>query len=278
MLAGALCISAGSAFIKLAGDRLPVMEVVFARSFFMLFYCVILARRAGVKVTGHDKRFLFLRGLLGFGAYVCIFYAVIHMQLADALVIVYSFPLIVPFMAAVFLKERIEARTLFCSLLGAAGMVLVARPGLLFGTPSTWSVLAGVAAIGAALISSVSVICIRKLTAMDHPLVIVLYAAGISAVGAVLADGWNWLVPTGRELLILLCVGVFMSLGQHLITVAFSRSSAGRTSILFYFQVLFGAILGFLLFGETPGMNTLFGAALILGGATFIGMRKDRQT
>lgn len=277
MIAGAFCISAGSAFIKMAGDRLPVMEVVFARSFLMLIYCYYLARRDGARVLGHDKRFLFLRGILGFGAYVCIFYAVIHLQLADALVIVYSFPLIVPFMAAVFLKERLEGIVLVCSLLGATGIVLVAEPAMLFSGASTVSLLAAGAAVGAALFSSVSVICIRRLTATEHPLVIVLYAAGISAIGVVLLDGWNWVLPTWRELWILLCVGVFMSLGQHFITVAFSRSSAGRTSVLFYFQVMFGAVLGYLLFDEVPDLNTYIGSAFILGAATLLGVYKSRQ-
>lgn len=277
MIAGAFCISVGSAFIKLAGDRLPVMEVVFARSFIMLFYCFILARRAGARIAGNDKRFLFLRGILGFGAYVCIFYAVIHMQLADALVIVYSFPLIVPFMAVIFLKECLEGRVLLCSLLGAVGMFFVAQPGWVFGGATAVSYLAVGAAIGAALFSSVSVICIRKLTGTEHPLVIVLYAAAISTVGTVLLDGWNWIMPTWEELGVLLCVGVSMSLGQHFITVAFSRSSAGQTSALFYFQVLFGAVLGYLLFDEIPDLNTYIGAAFILGGATLLGVLSSRQ-
>lgn len=277
MIVGAFCISAGSASIKMAGERLPVMEVVFARSFFMLFYCAILARKSGARIMGHDKRFLFLRGILGFGAYVCIFYSVIHMQLADALVIVYSFPLIVPFMAAVFLGERLERSVLLCSILGAMGMFFIAKPGMVFSETSSISLLAVSAAIGAALFSSVSVICIRRLTSTEHPLVIVLYAAAISAIGALVMDGWNWVLPTGKELLILLCVGVFMSVGQHFITVAFSRSTAGRTSALFYFQVLFGAVLGYFLFDEMPGMNTFIGAAFILGAATLLGIHKSRE-
>lgn len=278
MIAGAFCVSVGAAFIKLAGDRLPALEVVFARSFFMFFYCLILARSAGANLLGHDRRFLLLRGLLGFAAYVCIFYAVIHMPLADALVIVYSFPLIVPFMAAVFLKERLEGRVVFCTLLGAIGMFFVAQPQFLFGSSSSISLLTLCAAIGAALFSSVSVLCIRRLTATEHPLVIVLYAAGLSALGAPLLDCWNWLIPTWQEALILLCMGVFMSLGQHFITVAFSRSSAGRTSVLFYLQILFGALLGYLLFDEIPDMATFIGASFIISGAAFISAKKHSKT
>lgn len=274
MIGGALCVSAGAAFIKMAGSRLPVMEVVFARSFFMLFYCYLGIRRAGVSVSGNDKRFLFLRGILGFGAYATIFYAIIHMPLADAMVIVYSFPLIVPFMAAAFLGERLESRVVLCSLFGAAGMFLIARPETVFGGTSAIPALAVAAAVGAALFSSISVICIRRLTSTEHPLVIVFYAAAISTVGTLVLDGWNWIIPTWKESLILLCVGVSMSIGQHFITVAFSRSAAGRTSVLFYFQVLFGAILGYLLFDETPEMTTFAGSALILGGATLLGFRK----
>lgn len=275
MFAGAFCVSAGSAFIKLAGDRLPVMEVVFARSFFMLLYCYFLVRKAGAGIVGNDKPILFIRGILGFGAYAFISYSVIHMPLADALVVIYSFPLIVPFMAAIFLRERLEGRVFFCSLLGAIGMFFIAKPDMVFHGTSTIPLLAVSAAIGASLCSSVSVVCIRKLTATEHPLVIVFYAAAISTLGSVLLDGWNWLVPTWQEVLILLCVGIFTSLGQHFITVAFSKSSAGRTSIMFYFQVLAGAILGYLFFNEIPDWATFVGAAFILGGATLLGFKKS---
>lgn len=276
MIAGALCVSLGSAFIKMAGHRLPVMEVVFARSLFMLFYCYLLARKDGADIFGHDKRFLFLRGILGFGAYVCIFYAVVHLPLADALVIVYAFPLIVPFMAFIFLKERLERIVLICTAFGATGMFLIAKPSFLFGSGTEMALVPVCIAIGGALFSSVSVLCIRKLTTTEHPLVIVLYAAGISTVGTVLLDGWNWIVPTFVELVILLCVGVLMSMGQHFITVAFSRSSAGRTSVLFYLQVMFGAFLGYVFFDEIPDLATFLGSVFILGSATLLGVQKRR--
>lgn len=276
MLLGALFVSVGSALIKLAGTRLPALEIVFARSFFMVFYCWILARRAGAHIPGHDKRFLVLRGLLGFGAYVCVFYAVINMPLADALVIVYSFPLAVPIMAGLFLGERLERQVVLCSLIGASGMLLVAKPSFLFGTTSDLAPLAVAAAFGAAAFSSSSVVCIRKLTSTEHPLVIVLYAAGLSALGAPLLDGWNWVVPTWGELALLLGIGLFMSAGQHFITVAFGKAAAGRASVLFYFQVVFGAFFGYLLFDEVPDAFTVAGAALIIGGAVALAVFRRR--
>lgn len=276
MIVGTFCFSVGSAFIKLAGARLPAMEVVFARSLFMLFYCYLLTRRAGVRITGNNKPFLFMRGLLGFGAYCCIFYAIIHMPLADALVIAYSFPLIVPLWAALFLGEPLEGRVLFCSLVGAIGLVFVTRPGFLFGASAELAPWALWAALGAATLSSFSVICIRKLTATEHPLVIVMYAGATSVIGAPLLDGWNWLVPTRKEFGILLGVGLFMSVGQQFLTTAFSRSSAARTSVLFYLEVVFAALLGYLCFAEIPDMLTLFGGGLIISSAVMLGLKSRK--
>ena len=275
MVMGALSFSAGSALIKLAGTRLPALEIVFARSLFMSIYCWYLARRAGAHIPGHAKLLLFFRGTLGFGAYFCVFYAVIHLPLADALAIVFAFPLIVPMLAAIFLKEPMESVALFAAALGAAGMLCVTRPGFLFGEISGLDPLAVWIAVGAALFSAFSVLCIRKLTATEHPLVIVLYAGMISTVGAPLIDGWNWLLPTGLELVLLLSVGFFMSVGQHLITLAIAKSTAARASILLYMEVVFAAVFGYLLFHEIPDQMTVLGVAIIVAGAILLSMKKS---
>lgn len=274
MIVGALSLSLGSACIKLAGARLPALEIVFARSFLMLFYCLLLIRRAGVAPWGRRRWFLLLRGVLGFASYVCNFYAVIHMPLADALVIIFSFPLIVPLWAGMFLDEKLEGRVVLCSMAGALGMLLVTKPPVLFGGGHELEALAVYAAVGAALLASFSVICIRKLTTTEHPLVIVFYAAALSAVGTPIMDAANWLVPTWTELGYLLGVGLFMSVGQHFVTIAFSRSTAGRASVLFYLEIVFAALLGFLLFDEIPDALTFAGAGCIIGGAMLLARRR----
>ena len=276
MAIGAFSFSLGSVFIKMAGTRLPALEVVFARSSFMGVYCYVLARRAGADIPGHNIRLLSLRGVLAFTAYTGVFYSVIHLPLADALVIVHSFPLIVPVLAAFFLREKLEKLTLACTILGASGLLLVTKPGFLFGDISRLESLAVAAAITAALAAGFSIICIRKLTATEHPLVIVLYAAIISSVGAPLLDGWNWLLPTGYETLLLLGVGLFMSLGQHLITMGISRSTAARASIFFYLEVVFAAFLGYFFFQEIPDKLTILGAAIIIASAALTGIKRHR--
>jgi drug/metabolite transporter (DMT)-like permease len=280
MLAGTLFFSIGSVCIKLAGARLPTLEILFARSAIMAVYCFVLARRAGAYIPGHRKPLLVVRGVLGFAAYFCLFYAIIHLPLADATVITLAFPVVVPVWAALLLGERLEPATLLCILLGAAGMVLITRPPLLFGGASAYAPLAVAAAVGSALLSSICVTLVRKLTRTEHPLVIVLYAASAGTLGAPLfplLGAGGWLMPTWAEAAALLGMGLCMSMGQHCITVGYSRSSAARTSVLFYMEVVFAAVWGVLLFGEVPAPLAVAGALLIIGGAVLLALRKEKS-
>lgn len=274
MLAGTLAFSLGAVCIKFTGARIPALEVVFARSLFMFLYCLILARRAGAHIPGHRKALLLLRGTLGFGAYFCIFYSIIHMPLADATVISLAFPLIVPVWAAIFLKEPMETRTILCVFIGAIGMICVTRPPLIFGGVSAYAPLAVAAAVGAAILSSICVTMVRRLTATEHPLVIVLYPALIATIGAPLIGAANWPLPTWTEAAYLLGVGLCMSVGQHCITMGYSRSTAARASVMFYMEVVFSALLGFLVFKEIPTATTIIGAVIIVGGAALLGLKR----
>lgn len=275
MVAGTLFFSIGAVLIKLTGQRLPALEVVFARSLVMAVYCYVLARRAGAYLPGHNKLLLFFRGALGFAAYFCIFYSIIHMPLADATVVSLSFPLIVPLWAMLFLGERLEVRTVLSIIFGAAGMLCVVRPGFLFSDLSSYAPLAIAAAVGAALLSSVSVTIIRKLTETDHPLVIVLSAAVAGTIGAPIIGAGDWLLPTAGEAAMLLGMGLCMSVGQHFVTVGYGKSPASKVSVLYYLEVIYAAVFGLLVFNELPDAMTIFGSVLIVGGAALLALRRQ---
>ena len=92
MLAAAFFFSLMSLQVKLAGRRLHSSEIVFARSLLSLIFTCVLLRRARVPMWGNRKGPLVLRGLFGFIALSCFFFALTRLPLADATVLHFTNP------------------------------------------------------------------------------------------------------------------------------------------------------------------------------------------
>src|SRR5690349_15970808 len=102
MIASALAFAVMSAGVKIAGARIPSVEIALVRGVVTLALSYWALRRAGISPWGRDNRWLLVRGLLGFGGLHCYFYAVTALPLAEATVIHFTNPLWVA-LAAPFL-------------------------------------------------------------------------------------------------------------------------------------------------------------------------------
>lgn len=270
MVGSALAFAGMSALVKLAAQRLPSQEIVAARAAIALVLSVALLRRAGVSpLLGRRRGLLLLRGLLGFGALSCVFYAVAHLPLAEATVLQYTHPVFTAGLAALLLGEALGPRWLGGTALSLLGVLLIARPGPLAGGDPGWGLdpFATAVALTGAFLSGCAYVTVRRLAREEHPLVIVLYFPLVTApatLPGLLAHG---LWPRGLEWLWLAGVGVLAQLGQVWLTRGLQLEPAARATALAYLQVVFAAALGAVVFGDVPGPLAVAGAALVLGGA-----------
>lgn len=267
MVATALCFSLMSLMVKVLGKRLPAAEIVFVRSAVTLVISYAMIRAAGVSAWGHNRRLLLLRGLTGFGALYCFFFAVTRLPLADVTVIHFTNPVFTAILAAVFLKEHMGRRELLGLTLCIAGVMFVAQPGQLFGdrARSLDLVVVSVALVAAAL-TAVAYTTVRKLRETDDPLVIVFYFPLVATPASIPIMLGNALWPTPVEWLLLVGVGIVTQAGQIFLTKGLHRERAGRAMSMSYVQVVFAALWGWMFFREIPNSLAVFGAALILFG------------
>src|SRR5690606_10596430 len=83
MATGAFFFSVMSLLVKLAGQGVPSQEIVLVRSLIMALLSYAALRQRRIRVLGTQRPLLVLRGLLGFGALSCFYYAIVHLPLAD---------------------------------------------------------------------------------------------------------------------------------------------------------------------------------------------------
>lgn len=280
MAGAAFFFSLMSLLVKVAGRRLPTMEVVFSRSAITLLITTALLRERGLPVWGSrpNRLLLVARGVLGFSAVTCFFYALSHLPLAEATVIQYTNPVWTAVIAALFLSERLRAIEAVGVAASLGGVVLVARPEALFGaaTAGLDPVAVGVALSGAVLSAS-AYVTIRSLGADEHPYVIIFYFALIGTVGSALllpaTTGLVW--PQPAEWLALAGVGVCAQVAQIFLTKGLQHERAGRAMAVGYLQIVLAAAWGVLFFAEFPDLVGLGGIALVLGGTFVVARRRN---
>ena len=268
MLISALGFALMSALVKEAGQLgIPLLQIIFVRAMISVVLSLADIHRAGVHPLGHRRVLLFGRGLSGFLALTGVFYALLHLSMAQATLLQYLHPVFTAVLAFVFLAERPTAATLACIALSLLGLACIVSPYWVASdaTPAPlWPVIAGLAG---AFGSGVAYTLVRKLVTTEHPSVIVLYFPLVCAPGTLLLGGADFVWPTAAGWWVLLGVGCFTQLGQMALTKAMQLDAASRVTSLSYVQIIFAAILGWLAFGEVPTQATLLGGGLILLGA-----------
>jgi drug/metabolite transporter (DMT)-like permease len=278
VIASAFSFSIMRALVKVAGERLPSQEVVAARAAVSLVLSWWLVRRAGVSPWGTHRRLLFFRGFLGYLALSCVFHSVAVMPLADATVIQYLYPLFTAVLATVLLGEKPTLRIAAAGVASLAGVALVAKPSFLFGdlahAPAPLDVLI---AIGGAFFTAIAYVGVKRLTALEHPLVIVFYFPLVTLPATIPAVAWSGVMPTGWEWLVLVGVGIATQGGQVWLTRGMQELSATRATALTYTQVVFSTVWGALFFAEMPDAATLAGALLVVSGAFLLGLTRVRS-
>ena len=269
MLLSAFGFAIMAMFVKIAGRQgLPVLEIIAARAAVSLVLSFIQVKSKGIALFGHNKPLLLIRGLVGFFTLTGVYYALLHLPFAEATVLQYLHPVFTAVLALLFLKERPTVATLICIALSLAGLLVMIRPGFLFGGFSgDYDLFAVLIAIAAAFGSGVAYTLVRKLSATEDPAVIVFYFPLVCLPATLLMPGEHFVMPEGWTWMTLLMVGIGTQVGQVCLTRAMQTETASRAVSFSYTQVVFAAALGIVVFDELPSGWTILGAGLIIFGA-----------
>jgi len=263
MAAAAFSFSVMAALAKLAGVTIPLFEIVFARSVTVSVLAGAHLVVQGTSFRGREPRILLLRGVLGFISLSCFHYALIHLPLADATVIHFVNPVFTAFIAALWLREHLGVREAALVLTSLAGVVLVARPGFLFGGEGALETFPVVIGLCGALFSASAFVTVRRLRA-EPPMLVVFYFAVVCTILSTPLVIRDFESLSLAQVGLLACVGLATHLGQVGLTWGFRLERAGRASAIGYLQIVLAALWGWLLFSEVPDVWTWVGAAVIV--------------
>ena len=248
-----------AAIIKFASSSLPSESIVFFRNLFgLLFLLPLILQGGGLKFLKTERLHLhLLRAIFGMGAMYCFFFSLAHIPLTDSVLIKSTIPLIIPFMSAIWLQEKITPQIIAAGAIGFLGVFLILEPD----GNINW---ASLIALASSFFAAIAFVTVRKLSATEPPLRIVTYFAIFGLTISSMPMLLNWQPPNLQQYIMLLGVGLTTTIGQLCLTRGYQNAPAASVGIFTYTSVPFGTFLGWLIWQEILDINSLFGAALII--------------
>ena len=252
-----------SFFVKLTG-KVPVIEKAMFRNAVALVVAYIIMRREGVSfyVEKKNRLPLFLRCFFGTAGLICNFWAIGYLKLGDSSILQKMAPFFSIVMSIFILQEKPNLTSIVSVLVALLGAAFVVKPGQgLLGLPALVGLLGGFCA-------GTAFTFVRKLgTHGVRGAQIVFYFSFISSIALLPICLLQFRPLSAEQLLFLTGAGLCAAVGQIFVTRAYSYAPAKEISVFDYSQVIFSAILGFVILGELPDIYSFIGYALIFSMA-----------
>ena len=266
---GTVFFALGDTFVKFVGESIhPVQMALFryVTGFVLLSPWFLRAGREAVR-TQHLKLHL-LRALIAGSGQAAVYYAVIHLLLADATAIAFSRPLFLTLLAVFILGETVGWRRWTATTVGFAGVLVMVRPG------SEAFNSASVVAVAAALVFSLGLILIRYLSRTEPPIRILFYYHVFGIAMFVAPSIALWQTPSAQEWPLLFMIGLCTTIGMATFVRGFSVGEASIVGPMEYTRLIYAALIGFYVFAEIPNTWTYAGAAIIVAATIYIARRE----
>jgi len=268
--------------VKLASERLPPGEIVFARSAFAVLPIVLMLlwqRELSTALVTRNFPGHLGRALIGVVSMTLWFAALGLLPLAEALAISYASPLILVVFAALLLKETVRVYRWTAVAIGLAGILVILWPRLALarsGAVSSAKVLGAALALASAVSMALAAVTVRRLVLTESTGSIVLYFSLIASACALLSAPFGWLVPTPFEAMLLVGAGLLGGVGQIMITTAYRHGDASVIAPFEYASLVWALAFEFLIFGGVPAPTVILGGLIVVGAGLIIIYRERR--
>lgn len=269
-----MSMALADAFIKYASSDMTLWQIYVLRSILVLPALALLVRGT---IRPKAPFWVALRSALLVLMYLALYSVIPVLDLSVFAAALYTGPLFIVMLAALFLRERIGKRQWLAILVGFLGALVILRPATDQFTP-----FALVPVIAALLYALAAIVTRAKCSAETPAALAVALNAALLATGMLISlalaiwqpnqgESYPFLLGTWSEpdlrswqiIAILAALMIVISLG---LARAYQSPKPQTIATFDYAYLIFAGIWGYIFFGEVPDALTLVGMAMI-GGA-----------
>lgn len=264
ILSSSLFFAGMSVFVRLAGD-IPVFEKAFFRNFVaaVIVFILVRVKHVPIRIGRGSRLSVLLRCVFGTAGLLLNFYAIDRLNLADANMLNKLSPFFAVALSGVVLKEKVRPVQAAAVAGAFLGTLLILKP-----TGSNIQLVPAVGGFFGGMGAGAAYTFLRKATGagVDSRIVVLCFSC-FSCLVTVPFIAADFVMPTARQLLLLILCGCCGAGGQFSITAAYTFAPAREISVYDYTQVIFSTVFGYFLFDQLPDVWSFVGYAVIIAMA-----------
>ncbi|MSQ63736.1 MAG: DMT family transporter [Betaproteobacteria bacterium] len=275
MAATGLLFTLLNATMKKLAHELDPWLVGFLRYLLGTLLILVPALRFGVReLWPKAPKMQFVRGLVHGGGMLLWFAALPAVAIAELTAIGFSVPLFICLGAVLFLNERMTGARWAAVLVGFSGVLLVVHP---FEAGGFSGISAGMLLmLASGPVFAGSFLVAKVLTRVDRSDVMVFWQHLVVSLALLPFALALWTMPSPGQWALLAVCGVFGAGGHYCMVRAFRIADISAVQSVRFLELVWAAILGFLMFGSAPEGWTLAGGMLILASTLWLARSESR--
>ncbi len=278
-LAGIVCLLGGVALLTLSDAAAkwftadyPVGVVVSIRALFILAFILLFTAARGrvSELRVRSYRSHLLRGGFACASTLLVVLGLSVLPLADAIAITFAGPLFITALAPLILRERVGWRRWLAVLAGFAGVLLMVSPS---GDYARWAILLP---LGATFSGSLRDLFTRHISLNETSSSILFSTNVIVLFAGLIFFPAGWRLPDTADLLLMGFAGALMGAAHYLHIEAFRLAEAAVIAPFKYTNMVWGVLLGFVIWGHLPGPWVVGGSLVVITSGLYIFYREHR--
>lgn len=249
--------------IKFLGNHYPIFQILFINSLFSIIPIIFfLFKFHGLQFYKNQTyKFQIIRGLLFTGGFLFVLNGVIRLPLSVVYPIIFLAPLILLILSHFFLDENINIIRVCAIILGFVGVFISAEP---FSKMDISEIGVFMVFIGAIFIAITNLIT-RKYSRLASPYQTAFFSTLVSIIiYAVITNSQDFILMSRNHIFISLLGGFFTGFGVVSIIYGSRMLPTYIFGMTSYFQLVYGIILGWLVFSQLPTNYNIMGIIFVI--------------
>jgi drug/metabolite transporter (DMT)-like permease len=253
------------------GEGFAAVQIVFFRYLFGLIPLALVLWWSGLEAVRTNRPWAHaLRGLLLSAALALFFWGLKYVPLADGIAVAFTAPLFITALSVPVLGERVGPARWAAVLVGFAGMLVIVQPGTDTFRPEMGIIVAS------ALVFALGITYTRRLSRTETVAGMFTWTTVVSLVVFGPLALLTWKTPDVQHLGAFAALGLIGGAAHYLVGIAYRNAPAAVVAPQEYAALVWGALIGWFMWGDVPSAATWAGAAIVAAAGGFIAVREQR--
>lgn len=259
-----------NALMRLLTQQVDPLQAQFLRYAFGLLVLLPLIWRGGIaSYMPKNIPSQFTRGLAHTVGLCLWFTALPKIPLADMTAIGFTGPIFIMIGAYIAFKEPMRWERWVAVLLGFSGVLIVVGPKL-SGTGGLYHLVM----LASAPVFAVSFLLTKAMTRYETAGVILVWQSITVSIITLPLALWVWQGMSLWQWAGFAVAGVLGSVGHYCLTRSFAAADISATQSAKFLDLVWSALMGFMLFADIPSQSTLIGGVVIAGATVWLARRE----